>query len=442
MRAAELPGILRGRDFRRLYATRLASQLTDGVFQVALAGYVFFSPERQTTAAKAAAAFAVTLLPYSALGPFAGVFIDRWQRRQILVWTPVLRALLVLAVAALVAAGQDGPGFFIGVLTVLGVNRFFLAALSAALPHVVRRDHLVTANAFSVTSGTIIAFLGGGAGYLLRRVFGTGNYGTALILVAAAGMFLAAGVIATTLPRKLLGPHPSEDALPGAAGAGGARPEAPRIRESLGTVVDGLVDGARHIARRPQAALALSAISFHRFLYGIVLIMTLLLCRNHFADDPDTGLRTFAIMLGVSGAGYFTAALITPPVVRRISKQAWVAWLLGAAALSLLAFGMPFAERPWAAGAFVLGVVSQGVKLCVDTTLQETIEDAYRGRVFAVYDMLFNAMFAAAAAAAATWLPSDGSASLTLLAVIAAYAAGAVVYRTAAARRRPAHALR
>ncbi|GAA4239082.1 MFS transporter [Actinomadura meridiana] len=437
-RATELPEILRGRDFRRLYGTRLASQMTDGVFQVALAGYVFFSPERQTTAARAAVAFAVTLLPYSVLGPFAGVFIDRWQRRQILVWTPVLRAVLVVFVAGVVAAGRDGPGFFVGVLVVLGVNRFFLSALSAALPHVVRRDHLVTANAFSVTSGTIIAFLGGGAGYLLRRVFGAGNDGTALILLWAAGMFLVAGLIATTLPRRLLGPHPSEDAVPGTV-----RPEAPRFVESLGTVLDGLVDGARHLAQRPQAALALAAIAFHRFLYGVILIMTLLLCRNHFADDADAGLQTFALMLGLSGAGYFAAALITPPVVRRISKQAWVACLLGASALGLVTLGMPFAEGPWAASGFVLGIVSQGVKLCVDTTLQETIDDAYRGRVFAVYDMLFNAMFAAAAAAAASWLPSDGRASLTLLAVIAAYAAGAVTYWAATARvRRPAPVLR
>ncbi|SPT60668.1 MFS transporter [Actinomadura madurae] len=438
MEAGELRGILRGRDFRRLYGTRLASQFSDGVFQVALAGYVFFSPERQTTATKAAAAFAVTLLPYSALGPFAGVFIDRWQRRQILVWTPVVRAVLVLLVAALVAAGQDGLGFFLGVLVVLGVNRFFLAALSAALPHVVRRDQLVTANAFTVTSGTVIAFAGAGVGYLLRRLFGSGHDGTASILVVAAALFLLAGATATTLPRRLLGPHPAEDALPGAP-----RAEPPRTVEALGGVLYGLADGARHIARRPQAALALGAISFHRFLYGIVLIMTLLLCRNHFADDPDRGLETFALMLGVSGAGYFAAALITPPVVRRISKQAWVAWLLAGAALSLLLLGTPFAERPWAAGAFLLGVVSQGVKLCVDTTLQEGIEDAYRGRVFAVYDMLFNATFAAAAAAAATWLPPDGRATVTLLAVIAAYAAGAVAYRTAASRmRRPAHALR
>ncbi|MFI6745238.1 MFS transporter [Actinomadura luteofluorescens] len=411
--------------------------MTDGVFQVALAGYVFFSPERQATAAKAAAAFAVTLLPYSALGPFAGVFIDRWRRRQILVWTPVLRALLVLLVAGLVVAGQDGLGFFLGVLVVLGVNRFFLAALSAALPHVVRRDQLVTANAFSVTSGTVIAFAGAGVGYGLRQVFGAGHDGTALILTAAAALFLLAGLIATSLPKGLLGPHQAAEDVAPEVGA------APRVVEVIRGVLGGLVDGGRHIARRPQAALALGAISFHRFLYGVVLIMTLLLCRNHFAGDPDRGLETFALMLGVSGAGYFAAALITPPVVRRISKQAWVAWQLGGAAVGLLVLGMPFAERPWAVGAFLLGVVSQGVKLCVDTTLQETIDDAYRGRVFAVYDMLFNATFAAAAAAAATWLPADGRADLTLLAVVVAYAAGAVAYRTAASRiRRAAPALR
>ncbi|GAA2618208.1 MFS transporter [Actinomadura fulvescens] len=412
--------ILRGRDFRRLYATRLVSQLTDGLFQVALAGWVFFSPERQTSAGKAAAAFAVTLLPYSALGPFAGVFIDRWQRRQILLWTPIVRALMVVAVAGLVASGNDGLPFFLGVLLVLGVNRFFLAALSAALPHVVRRDHLVTANAFAVTSGTIVAFLGAGVGYLLRQVFGAGHSGTALILLCAAGLFLLAGVVATSLPRGRLGPHLDEVAA--------------QTRDALGNVVHGLADGARHIRDRPSAALALGAISFHRFVYGVILIMTLLLCRNHFTTDADAGLGKFALMLGVSGAGYFAAALITPPVVRRISKQAWIVWLLAGGSGALLALGMSFTEPAWAAGAFALGVVSQGVKLCVDTILQETIDDAYRGRVFAVYDMLFNATFAAAAAAAATWLPSDGVSYPTLALVIVAYALSAVAYRTVTSR--------
>ncbi|GAA2443248.1 MFS transporter [Actinomadura vinacea] len=387
---------------------------------MALAGYVFFSPERQASAGEAAAAFAVTLLPYSALGPFAGVFIDRWQRRQILVWTPVLRAVLVAVVAALVGAGQDGAFFYVGVLMVLGVNRFFLAALSAGLPHVVPREHLVTANAFAVTSGTVIAFVGAGVGYGLRQVFGAGNSGTALILVAAGGLFLSAGLVATSLPRLVLGPHLEEAPA--------------RTREELGNVLHGLVDGARHIVRRRPAALGLAAISFHRFLYGIVLIMTLLLCRNRFNQNAEDGLATFALMLGVSGAGFFAAALITPLVVRRISKQAWISWLLGSGGVLLLVFGTPFTEMPWAVGAFGLGVVSQGVKLCVDTILQESIDDAYRGRVFAVYDMLFNATFAAAAALAAAWLPLDGVSYPTLAIVIAAYGIGALVYWVASSR--------
>src|SRR5260370_17067942 len=127
---------LHSRDFRRLYATRLISQLSDGVFQVALAGYVFFSPEQQTSPAKAAVAFAVLLLPYSIVGPFAGVFIDRWSRQRILVWSPLVRAVLVGAVAASLTriAALYGAS-----LLVLGVNLFFLSALSAALPHVVAR---------------------------------------------------------------------------------------------------------------------------------------------------------------------------------------------------------------------------------------------------------------------------------------------------------------
>ena len=76
--------LLRGTWFRRLFAVRVASQLTDGVFQVALASYVVFSPERAPGPGAIAAALAVVLLPFSVLGPFVGVLLDRWSRRQVL----------------------------------------------------------------------------------------------------------------------------------------------------------------------------------------------------------------------------------------------------------------------------------------------------------------------------------------------------------------------
>ena len=65
------------RDFRRLLFVRLLGQFGDGVFQISLAGAVLFNPERQAHAAEVAAGFAVILLPYCLVGPFAGVLLDR-----------------------------------------------------------------------------------------------------------------------------------------------------------------------------------------------------------------------------------------------------------------------------------------------------------------------------------------------------------------------------
>ena len=72
---------LRSRDFRKLLWIRLSGQGGDGIFQAALVASVVFSPDQQNTAKGLLAASAVTILPYTLLGPFVGVFIDRWPRR-------------------------------------------------------------------------------------------------------------------------------------------------------------------------------------------------------------------------------------------------------------------------------------------------------------------------------------------------------------------------
>jgi len=152
------------RDFRRLLCTRMISQAGDGIFTAGLGTYVFFNASTFPNPARGAAAFAVLYGPYSLIGPFAGVFIDRWSRRQILTYSALLRSLFVAATAALMASGSLGVPLYIAVLLVLGVNRFFLSSLSAALPHVVAGDKLVMGNAVSPTVGGTLAALGGMSG--------------------------------------------------------------------------------------------------------------------------------------------------------------------------------------------------------------------------------------------------------------------------------------
>src|SRR6201987_3801538 len=105
---ADLRTVLAERNFRRLFATRLVSQLGDGMFTAGLGAYVFFNATSFPNPGAAAAAFAVLYLPYSLIGPFAGVFIARWWRRQILVWSALVRGVFVALTAALVAAGSLG----------------------------------------------------------------------------------------------------------------------------------------------------------------------------------------------------------------------------------------------------------------------------------------------------------------------------------------------
>ena len=172
------------------------------------------------------------MVPFSVIGPFAGVFIDRWSRRQILVWSALLRASFVVLTASLVASGRLGPPLYVGVLAVLGVNRFFLSSLSAALPHVVAEDTLVMANAVAPTVGTIVSFGGGLAGLGVHFLTGGGQGGSAVTLLVAGGCYLIAGAIGATMRRDLLGPPP--------LGEGERRRG---LLAELGVVVQGLAVG-------------------------------------------------------------------------------------------------------------------------------------------------------------------------------------------------------
>ena len=188
--------LLRSGPFTRLFTVRLFAQWADGLFQAALGGAVLFNPEREADPLVVASGLAVLLLPYSFLGPFAGALLDRWDRRRVLAGASVLRALLVVAVAAAVAAGTAGTPLFVLALAVTGVNRFVLTGLSAALPHVVPdTDRLVPSNTLSVTVGAGISALGAGCAVALRAVFGDGDVGSAVtVLFAALGSLAAAGL--------------------------------------------------------------------------------------------------------------------------------------------------------------------------------------------------------------------------------------------------------
>lgn len=429
----DLRTVLRGRDFRKLFATRLSSQFADGVFQVGLASLFFFSPERAATPFAVAVALSVSVLPFTLVGPFAGVFLDHWRRRQILFVANLVRAVLVIGIAALVAADVVGIWLYAVVLLCLSVNRFFLAGVGASLPHVVPRDELVMANAVSPTCGTLAAFAGGAAGYAVRSAIGAGDRTDAVVLLASAALYLISSWSATRMDRNLLGPDPDLDPDDP---DGATRLPWHDLPAVLRGILRGLADAAAHVRERRPAAYALAAIGAHRFAYGITTLATVLVSRNHFNDpqDVDAGLALLAAIFGASGIGYAAAAVLTPLATQRMRPSTWIVVCCAEAAVVAGLLAAALTVTTALVGAFLLGLSAQGSKICVDAIVQGSVDDGYRGRTMAFYDVVFNVAFVAAALAAAVLLPEDGYSrpAYTLIAVL--YAATAVGYGWATRR--------
>lgn len=426
---AELRALLRLPGFRKLFAVRLVSQAADGMFQVGLANLLFFSPESQGSASAIAGAFALMLAPFTVVGPFAGVFLDRWQRRQVLVYGNAVRVLITATMAVLMLTQGVTPAIYVLGLAALSVNRFLLAGLSAGLPRVVQGDLLLTANALTPTLGAGAAFLGGGLSFVLSLAMPSGRVHDATALACASVVMGCASLLGLRMSRTLLGP---------------LEPAVGSIRNELANVVRGLVDGARYLAARRTPGQALLVMALHRFLYGVVFIASILMSRNLLADpdDPTAGLAMFATVIAATGVGGGLAILLTAVLARRMAPQSWIAVMLLVAGVSQLVL-VPepgFATVVTAAG--LLGLAAQGAKIAVDTIVQRDSEDAYRGRAFAFYDVLYNAAFVGAAALAAFLVPDAGWSPGLFVALSLGYVLAALLFglrgtRTAALVRQP-----
>lgn len=395
--------------FRRLLTVRVAIQGADGLLQVALASFVLFSPERQPDAASIAAVLAVTLLPFSVLGPFVSVTIDRYPRRQILLVGALGEAFLALALAAVVATGQRSGVAEVAVygivLLSISLTRYLLAALSASLPHTIDADEYLVANAVVPTIGPAGVLVGAGLGTVLRLVLGRSmpDYlANAILFVIVAAAFGVAALLALRIGRRALGPDATTHAV--------------RARE----VLHGLVEAVRHLRERREAGLGLLTIGAHRIAYGIVTVATILVYRNYFhtVEDVEPAIADLGILVAATAIGFVVAAAVAPPLSARFGiRRVVVGCLVGSAVFQLLP-GAIYVRVPLLVAAFLLGLTAQVIKICVDTLVQAHVDDDVKGRAFVLYDMVFNVALVLAASIGALVLPADGR-SVAVLAVLA-----------------------
>ncbi|WP_116373578.1 MFS transporter [Mycobacterium sp. MFM001] len=399
------------RDFRRLLELRAVSQFGDGLFSAGLAGALLFNPERAARPLAVAGAFAVLFLPYSLLGPFAGALMDHWDRRLVLVGANVGRLLSAVVAGALLAAGEGDLPVLCGALIVNGFGRFVSSGLSAALPHVVPCEQVVTMNSIATATGAVAAFLGANFMLVPRRIFGSGDYGGASIIFLVLVPVAIALVLSLRFGPHVLGPDDTKRAIHGSV---------------IYLVITGWLHGARTVLARPTVAATLAGLAAHRMVFGINTLLVLLLVR-HAGDTSVGGLGTAVLFVAATGTGSFLANVVTPLAVRRWGRYATANGSLAiATAIQLLGVGLQLPVM--VVCGFFLGTAGQVVKLCADTAMQIDVDDALRGHVFAVQDSLFWVSFIAVITGAAIVIPDDGHAPVLVLTGAVLYLAGLAVH--------------
>ena len=116
----------------------------------------------------------------------------------------------------------------------------------------------------------------------------------------------------------------------------------------------------------------------------------------------------FGALMGAMMAGHGIAVILMPLAHERVSPSTWIVICLVGGTTGQLVLVATHAQGAMTAGLVVFGIGVQGAKIAVDTIVQSDTADAYRGRAFSLYDVLFNTAECVAAGVAVLVLPDVG----------------------------------
>lgn len=202
--------VLRNKNFLALWSGQLFSQLADKVYLVLMIAIIStrFQQADQTISGWVSAIMMAFTIPAILFGAGAGVFVDRWSKKAVLVITNLLRGGLVMALPLILWLFQDQQfgqlpvGFYILLITTFLVStltQFFAPAEQSAIPLVVEKRHLLSANSLYTTTMMASVIVGFAVGEpllaladLISNQIGLQSIGKELIV---GGEYVIAGLI-------------------------------------------------------------------------------------------------------------------------------------------------------------------------------------------------------------------------------------------------------
>ncbi len=345
---------LRIRDFRLLWAGGLVSSLGSWLLTLAIPTHIFLvTGSLRATGLTVAAEY----LPLLVLGPVAGVFADRWDRRRLLIGTNVFCAGAVSVMLLGIAPGRYWV-LYAGLVAENAGVVLNMPAWQARTPAIVGTGPLLSsANALnSVSSGTV-RLIGGPLGGILLATCGA----SWLIGIDAVSYLLSAAAMVMTS---------AADREPGADGE----------TTAIGTVARDLVHGARVLRRQPVAwALLPVTVIFLAANAGLSAVLI------PFGIQRLGGSEHTGFLLAGLGAGFLLGAPVIRLLLDRVQPGHLLAATLTATAAAYFALFTSSSLRTALPAAVAVGAFGSMSLVVPQTAMQRVIPNAVLGRIGAVF---------------------------------------------------------
>ncbi len=369
--------IIRNRNFSLLWLAQTISQFGDRLDQMALIALVYrLAPGSPSQMAKL---MSFTILPVFLIGPIAGVYVDRWDRRRTMVVCDLLRAGLILLIPFWLIHLPTLVPIYIVVFLVFSVSRFYVPAKMSIIPEIVKTDDLLLANSLVNTTGIVAAMFGLGLGGVLVSMVGPrGGF------IVDGASFLVSGLMIFLLSTR------SMRELKAGKIAEVGREIAEVIRKS---VIAEMRDAFFFLKGQKQLRSCFNVLFLLWAALGAVYVVSIVFVQNIFSS----GTKEVGFLVVALGLGMFLGTLAYGRLGPRNASMKVVFSCVFLSGVVLSLFVSIVIRRPEVLPAltlsFLLGLVISPIMAISNTLVHQVTDTSMRGKVFSSLEIIVHLAF-------------------------------------------------
>jgi MFS family permease len=371
---ARLRNLLKDKNFSFLWVSQIISNFGDRLNQMALIGLIYSRTPGSTI--ELAKLLSFTVLPVFLVGPVAGIYVDRWNKKYTMITCDLLRGLLVLFIPFAITYSRTMTPIYILVFIIFSVTRFFLPSKLSIIPDIVHKDSLLLANSLTSTTMMIATIIGFGFGGILVGLLGPkgGFY------VDSATYFISALMVSfVALKLKDMTKIQKPD-------------------EKLSTVIkktalQDIKEGLLYLKNHKDIRMVANTMFLLMAGIGAIYIVVIVFVQEALQSSTEH-LGLLAMFLG---SGLFLGALAYGRFGNRLPRKYVIDLCLCIAGLVIVVFsiGLKFWPSFFIAAivSVVLGIFSAPIVVSSNTLLHEVMADDMRGRIFSSIDVIVHIAF-------------------------------------------------